>query len=54
MQKMSCQCGFFLYTGTSHKVKSIDPFSAKDSGVFPDHLAERGKERDESIARLRD
>jgi hypothetical protein len=28
--------------------------SGLDKGVFPDHLAERGKQRDKSRARLRD
>jgi hypothetical protein len=42
--KISCQCGVFLYTGTSREVNEMNPFPAKDSptqGVFPDHLAER-------------
>jgi hypothetical protein len=43
LQKISCQCEVFLYTGTSREVKSVDPFPAKDlptQGVSPDHLAE--------------
>jgi hypothetical protein len=46
-----------LYTGTSREVKSVDPFPAKDlptQDVFSDHIAKRGKEKDESVARLRD
>ncbi len=48
LQKISCQCGVFLYTGTSREVKSVDPFPAKDlptQGVSPDYLAERVQTR---------
>ncbi len=48
LQKISCQCGVFLYTGTSREVKSVDPFPAKNlptQGVSPDHLAERVQTR---------
>jgi hypothetical protein len=48
LRKTSCQCGVFLYTGTSREVKSVDPFPAKNlptQGVSPDHLAERVQTR---------